>query len=262
MIKLSDKIKLNDGTITTGAELLDSGKAIVTKEQIYTKHARNDQGFVYWYNLELLENGKPSGWSWRIGQKAYESRAAKGQDKPPADMPATRPADPVIVVGGTADALVIDGVQFVGKRVEDDEDGLWYDYDPKQIAPAWTVSYRFFRGDHPLVAALEQRFTVYWADDFGVISIGDKRKTDAELIELERQWTADPSWELEYTEGFSVHFQHLREYARNAKRRADEAESARLAERAIQLGIPGAVEVVKLLESLERQIAALQEIAA
>jgi hypothetical protein len=78
-VKLSDKVNANWWGITTPAQLLDEGKAIVEKVERFGKR----EVTKYFCTLVNLD-GTLSNNCWDIGQKAYESRAAKGQNKLPA----------------------------------------------------------------------------------------------------------------------------------------------------------------------------------
>jgi hypothetical protein len=78
----------NDGTITTPAELLDSGKAYVEKAENF--HApRSKKGYCTKYFVTLVGDDPDVSSGWEIGKMAYESRASKGQDQPPEPEPIT-----------------------------------------------------------------------------------------------------------------------------------------------------------------------------
>ena len=78
--KLSQEVKYN-GKVYTLAEMLDSGQACVTKsDTFYAPRAK--KGYVTAYFVDVIENGEVTSSGWRIGQKAYESRIAKGQGIP------------------------------------------------------------------------------------------------------------------------------------------------------------------------------------
>lgn len=71
-VRLSDRVRVDGGEISTPAELLDEGRAVVSKVDKF----RGPRGGVrVAYFVDLVDG---SG-SWEIGEKAYESRAAKGQ---------------------------------------------------------------------------------------------------------------------------------------------------------------------------------------
>ena len=73
--KLSDRVN-NNGEITTLADLLDDRRAFVEKIDDYTSGNKP----AYFVMLVEYVNGTPQAAldGWRIGQKAYESRVAKG----------------------------------------------------------------------------------------------------------------------------------------------------------------------------------------
>lgn len=78
MVKLSAPIRLDDGTITTCAALLDSGKAIAVKvDKIESR--RSASGYTTKYFVDLLdETGNDSKAGWEIGKTAYQSRMKIG----------------------------------------------------------------------------------------------------------------------------------------------------------------------------------------
>lgn len=85
--RLMARIQLNkpvydlDGHITTLADLLDAGKAYVVKCDHFGK---ND---VTRYFVDLVDSEGVTQGSFDIGQKAYESRAKKGQNVNPVTTP-------------------------------------------------------------------------------------------------------------------------------------------------------------------------------
>jgi hypothetical protein len=80
-VKLNQPVNVN-GIITTCAELLDSGNAIVEKSDGW--YSKRSEHLVTKYLVKLLDtNGQPTSSCFEIGQKAYESRVARGQHVPP-----------------------------------------------------------------------------------------------------------------------------------------------------------------------------------
>ena len=62
-----------DGTITTCAELLDTGKAYVSKvDHFYSPRSKTGTRVAYFVDIH-------TGGCFEIGKMAYESRLAKGQ---------------------------------------------------------------------------------------------------------------------------------------------------------------------------------------
>lgn len=91
-------------------------------------------------------------------------------------------------------------------------------------------------------------------------------KTKAEIEDLKVGWLQDSCWDIESTEDFEDHREELLAFrlAQEAKWEGQEAvrvnqERQRRADRAAQLGVPGAEALVLYLEHLERRIATLDE---
>lgn len=76
--KLSDKVRHPNNKVYTLGELLDLKMAYVRKvDHFHSRRAKN--GTVTAYFVDIIVNGELTTSGWRIGQKAYESRKAKGQ---------------------------------------------------------------------------------------------------------------------------------------------------------------------------------------
>jgi hypothetical protein len=73
-VKLHDPIRLDNGTVTTCAKLLDAGRAVVVKNEKW----RNRTTPIYFCDLFSPETGKTSG-GWEISKYAYESRLAQSE---------------------------------------------------------------------------------------------------------------------------------------------------------------------------------------
>lgn len=103
-VTLNQPVNAN-GDITTIAALLDSGRAFVERVEHWGK---ND---VVAYFATMIDSSGNEAGSWQIGQKAYESRAAKGQNTRP-NIPT-----PAKIVNGARfeplnHTLMIDSVVF------------------------------------------------------------------------------------------------------------------------------------------------------
>lgn len=76
--KLSDRVRHPNGKVYTLGELLDLEMAKVRKvDHLHSKRSKN--GTVTAYFVDIIIDGELTTGGWRIGQKAYESRKAKGQ---------------------------------------------------------------------------------------------------------------------------------------------------------------------------------------
>jgi len=101
-VKLDSLVNYN-GRITTCGQLLDDGLAFV--EKVDNFHSRT-KGTVTKYFVTIAKNYPQVMTGWEIGQKAYESRASKGQDKIPV-VNQLIPDDNLGVLGTIGNYLVI-----------------------------------------------------------------------------------------------------------------------------------------------------------
>lgn len=79
-------------------------------------------------------------------------------------------------------------------------------------------------------------------------------KSREEIENLKKEWLFDPIWDIEHTEGFESHFEELKEFRLERKKKIEEENLSKLKQRAIKLGIPDRLDLVKYFESLEDQI--------
>ncbi len=84
-------------------------------------------------------------------------------------------------------------------------------------------------------------------------------KTEAEIADLKHQWSIDPCWDIETTEGFEEHRYALYRWRMEIEGENERKEHERLSERAAKLGIHANHELVKFLESLEYKISKLED---
>ena len=83
-------------------------------------------------------------------------------------------------------------------------------------------------------------------------------KTRKEIDALKRDWSRDPNWDIEETDGFEDHYHELLEHRLEMEsqwRREKEASHEAKAER---LGCPGNVQLARYIEALENRISALE----
>lgn len=136
------RVKLNqpvnaDGTITTCAELLDAGKAIVERVDNFGKN------MVVKYFCTLLDDyGNITSGCFEIGQKAYESRVAKGQHVKPVKTQETtlQTQETPITLEGEWDQETQSFVAVIGG---DDIKQVCNDYDVFVIEPNMDGTKRF-----------------------------------------------------------------------------------------------------------------------
>jgi hypothetical protein len=82
-------------------------------------------------------------------------------------------------------------------------------------------------------------------------------RTADEIAELKRNWTNDPCWDIEDTEGFEYHYMELRRWreALEDQRRVNEIN--RVTTRGAHLGFT--YDQMRFMENLERQIRTLRQ---
>jgi hypothetical protein len=79
-------------------------------------------------------------------------------------------------------------------------------------------------------------------------------KTRAEVETLKRNWSEDPCWDIEDTEGFEDHREELAEYRRAADERREAEHLARMMLKADEIGCPGNLALAAYVLRLERTI--------
>ena len=84
-------------------------------------------------------------------------------------------------------------------------------------------------------------------------------KTRAEVEELKRQWKQDDCWEIETTEGFEEYADELREFSEKCQVEWNQRKLARLAAKALNLGVPGNISLAEQWELMEYKIRELQD---
>jgi hypothetical protein len=120
-------------------------------------------------------------------------------------------------------------------------------------------------GDGGIIAdmSLGQARALFVADNAGhpvlkITDAGANLKTIREVEALKARWVDDPTWDLASAAGFAGHREELDAYAAACRTYWAELESTRLARRARELGIPNAIGVVQLIESLEERLDVLE----
>jgi len=81
--------------------------------------------------------------------------------------------------------------------------------------------------------------------------------TESELIQLKRNWKADPCWDIWETEGFEDHTEELRLFQVLMEKQWKEDYQERITQRAIKLNC--SPELVKYIEMLERRLTKLED---
>jgi chromosome segregation ATPase len=86
-----------------------------------------------------------------------------------------------------------------------------------------------------------------------------QRRTDEEILALKSQWTSDPCWDIEDTEGFAAHREELLAYRQAKEAEWAQERLARLEKRAAELGVPGNLALAEYVERLEGRLEVLTE---
>ena len=84
-------------------------------------------------------------------------------------------------------------------------------------------------------------------------------KTRDQIESLKHSWMYDACWDIEETEGFEAHKEELKAFRIVHEERCKNDYKLELQERAVKLGIPDRLDLVKYLEGLEYQIKKLNE---
>jgi hypothetical protein len=92
-------------------------------------------------------------------------------------------------------------------------------------------------------------------------------KTEQEVKALKENWSHDPCWDIEDTEGFEEHREELKEYRYEQQAQWGAKEYNRLFNRARDLGIDNLgdkenevdLRLMRYLEGMERQITELRK---
>lgn len=83
-------------------------------------------------------------------------------------------------------------------------------------------------------------------------------KTNKEIEALKREWSCDPCWDIENTEGFEAHKVELREFRISIEAEQEKSYNEKLKEKAEKLGVPDRIDLVKYLNTLEYKIQLLE----
>lgn len=78
--------------------------------------------------------------------------------------------------------------------------------------------------------------------------------TREEIDELKRQWTNDPCWEIEETEGFEEHFDELWQFHQEWAQQKRDEQARYLQQRAVELGVVDNPTLLATLLKMEQQI--------
>lgn len=79
-------------------------------------------------------------------------------------------------------------------------------------------------------------------------------RTPDEIKALKASWEADPSWDIEDTEGFEGHATELKSYRHQMERKWEEARKKRIRDRAHALGCPENLALAEYVENLESRL--------
>lgn len=111
--------------------------------------------------------------------------------------------------------------------------------------------------------SLGQSRALFIADNAGhpvlkITDAGPDVRTLKEVESLKARWVQDPTWDLAAAPGFAGHREELESYSTACRTYWAELEATRLSRRARELGIPSAIGVVRLIESLEERLDVLE----
>lgn len=81
-----------------------------------------------------------------------------------------------------------------------------------------------------------------------------EKRSQSEVFELKQQWKADPSWDIEDTEGFEAHHDELLAFRKECEAEWEQQDKTRLEKRAESLGCPGNLDLARYVENLESRI--------
>ena len=81
-----------------------------------------------------------------------------------------------------------------------------------------------------------------------------EKRSQSEVFELKQQWKADPSWDIEDTEGFEAHHDELLAFRMECEAEWEQQDKTRLEKRAVSLGCPGNLDLARYVENLESRI--------
>lgn len=79
------------------------------------------------------------------------------------------------------------------------------------------------------------------------------------LNRLKADWTADPCWDIEHTEGFEAYHDELLAFRKQKEAEWAAALEKRLRLKSAQLGVPGNLALAAYVERLEQRIDQLEK---
>lgn len=88
---------------------------------------------------------------------------------------------------------------------------------------------------------------------------GMEIKSEEEIKNLKQNWLEDSCWDIETTEGFEAHKVELKKFRLEQEKLWEDKYNEDLNKRAIKLGIPGRIDLIKYFEGLEDKIKRLEE---
>lgn len=84
-------------------------------------------------------------------------------------------------------------------------------------------------------------------------------KTIEEIADLKSQWSSDPHWDIEETDGFEAHYNELLAYRRQKELEWLQKAEQEVRDKAAFIGCPDNLQLARYVISLEDQIARLEE---
>lgn len=80
------------------------------------------------------------------------------------------------------------------------------------------------------------------------------RRSEADLQDLKASWCADPTWDIEETEGFEAHRVELVTYRHQQEAKWENERQEKLRKRADELGCPGNIKLAQYVDALESRL--------
>ena len=113
---------------------------------------------------------------------------------------------------------------------------------------------------HCQTSGFSQRHEVAGDDTVSLppVAIKPEPKTSEQVQDLMQQWYADPSWDIEKTEGFEAHADELKRFRRSCEREWQQARRAHIEFFAQKLGLPDSLKLAEYVMGLEARIAKLE----
>ncbi len=88
---------------------------------------------------------------------------------------------------------------------------------------------------------------------------GISEEYQAKLEKLKRDWLNDPCFDIWQADGFERHQEHLKDFQKRHEKKWKDAQNDKLQKKAVQIGMPGNLQLANYINFLERRIKKLEE---